>query len=399
MIGKITDRVIALVIFSFFYLISMICFSCAEGSSNNRKQVRNIYGVVGIFIICLLAGLRSETVGTDVLVYAKPIYESASSTNKFANLLLETGNEFIYYIIAFIVSNVFNSFQVFLFILELLVACPIYLSAVKNRNNGSIAITMLLFLLLYYPMTFNIMRQSISASWLILAFVYLKNNKWIRSIIVSFVGVLFHSSGIIGIVLLLTCYLISNIKTKRKRIIFLLLIGVLGGIIVSNIEMIANWLIYEKKILPESYGYYLNIFLNNGSGLESSKDYFFSLGKYGIVSIVFRVVLFFVPAILLRKDRKLSKELRVYYYISLISFLIFIFSYLIWGTSYSYRITIFLEFINILYFAEFITKKIKNNHRWTYTSQILLLVAILYCLFVYFGAGDHGIIPYYFYFL
>ena len=67
----------------FEVLMYGMCFIPAIGISylagvskkRNRKSQAIILSLFVILIVCLFAGIRKDTVGTDIRVYAKPVFE------------------------------------------------------------------------------------------------------------------------------------------------------------------------------------------------------------------------------------------------------------------------------------------------------------------------------------
>ena len=64
------------------FLISCSLLYIGEKYQKN-KLLSYTFIVLGLLLPCTLAGLRNETIGTDVQVYVRPMFEAAINTDKF----------------------------------------------------------------------------------------------------------------------------------------------------------------------------------------------------------------------------------------------------------------------------------------------------------------------------
>ena len=73
-------------------MIYITCFLVSSGlfyfSRNQDKKTRAVIDAIAIFIPCLLAGIRANTVGTDVSVYLEPMVASARNARNIQDYML-----------------------------------------------------------------------------------------------------------------------------------------------------------------------------------------------------------------------------------------------------------------------------------------------------------------------
>lgn len=167
--------------------------------------------------LALLAGLRAQTIGTDVESYALPLYKLATMSDSFQkfynsfwyrNWHFEQVSNFEigYLVIVWFASRV-GSFQFQLFLTSLLTVGPFYLAFVRRRTELSLPLCLAFFLFTFFNTTLNGMRQWIAVAFIFLALcgVYdiskpLRQQKKVIALLMF--AVMFHTSAFMGFVIL-----------------------------------------------------------------------------------------------------------------------------------------------------------------------------------------------------
>lgn len=166
--------------------------------------------IVSLMPICLIAGLRSMTVGTDVQVYVSPMFEAAQWMS-FDTLLFERyggAAEPLFVAYVYVITRVFDSFGVLLFLIELAVVAPFAYALIKIAPN-SFGSGLLLFTLVFFGFSLNVMRQSIAMSILCVALVFAINGNGVKFFVALAVAAGFHLTALLGVVIwpLCRCFL------------------------------------------------------------------------------------------------------------------------------------------------------------------------------------------------
>lgn len=190
----------------------LISFSIAKAIEKwNTKSVGFwVWSFVLLLIPCLIAGLRADTVGTDVLVYARPLYDLAENSSSLSNYfdahwwsvwryMGPADYEVGFSLLIWLSSVVGSSFSFTLFVIQAFTIFPIYLALTRVRKSNSISISLgvLVYLLLYFNVSLNLMRQWMAMAFLLLAITYLLDRKQLQYFILSAVAFLFHTSAIL----------------------------------------------------------------------------------------------------------------------------------------------------------------------------------------------------------
>lgn len=174
-----------------------------------KKEQRIYIDAIAILFLCLLAGFRAESIGTDTRGYIQPMIKAAISADNIKDFFQYSWKqaftrktpldfEIGYTIVIYMFSSLFKSVVVTQFVLELLVVLPVYI-ALRIKENVPIWFGMLVFMLHFFNLSLNLSRQSIGLSFVLLATTYwMKNNKK-KCIMLLVVATLFHRSGLLGI--------------------------------------------------------------------------------------------------------------------------------------------------------------------------------------------------------
>ncbi|BBK63261.1 MAG: EpsG family protein [Thomasclavelia ramosa] len=233
-----------------------------------KRNQRWILFFIALFIPCFLAGIRSEIIGTDVNVYLMPIYNAAEKAGNF-NEYLNTSWFNIYrynsvkeYEIGFItviyvLVKMFHSIFVVKFFIQFLIIYPIYFALKKYGEKTLIWIGMLIYFLLFFNQSLNIMRQYISMSFVFLAIVgFIKTNDFKHYVIFQLIALTFHSSSLIGLgIFFIYKFLyrneVNSITVLNKRVMY---ISILGLLLLLSPTLISKFL---AQIGLNSYSLYI----------------------------------------------------------------------------------------------------------------------------------------------
>ena len=180
---------------------------------------------VAIVVLCTVAAVRDTSIGTDTSFYPLITFNEAKERGlaDFMSLPL-VGHEYLYYLIVYICSTVFNSFPLLLFVTEFLCVVPVYyvLSKISSREKSSkpIVIGMAIYLLFAYNLSFNMMRQMIALAFCLVAFYDYYHKKHKRALLWVVLGFFFHSFSLIAIPIIALYKICSSIRKNNTFLLF-----------------------------------------------------------------------------------------------------------------------------------------------------------------------------------
>ncbi len=177
-----------------------------------KKRTTTFFILSGIALLipCLIAGLRARQIGTDVMVYVKQLTQSAIISDDLGDYFRtywfhDWKNFYVkdydlgFSLLIYVVGRLTNNLGCVLFVIQAVMALPIYIALSRNRRTVPIWIGMLVYYLMFYNSSLNIMRQWSAMSFLLLGFQMLTEKKtWLAALFTA-IAFFFHSTAIIAI--------------------------------------------------------------------------------------------------------------------------------------------------------------------------------------------------------
>lgn len=371
-------------------------------SANNAVslQRKKILLFIGILILSIFSCMRNIEVGTDTAYTIELYFEGAKKYNSIKELLFSgiSNSTLIFLVISKLLMLLGLGAKSFLFATQMLVLAPVAAVAYARREKTSISLTMMVFVLLYFQLSFNWIRQSISTAFLLLGITLFLENRKKSSIIVAIISVIFHASALLGILMFAVAWFSSKSKNKNFRRVLILVTIILTFVIMRSWKPLALWMI-NKGILPVSYMGYVNVFSGAYGGIYKG---WFVIGQKTYVEYILRLAMFIIPGYVLKSKADYSdgnnqiQEMNLFRMCSMLSF--FIYSAALWGlhTAYGNRITYYLDFANIIYLGlccrpRYDRKKLSI----TYTEATIFILILTYNIWLYYVLGWHATVPFY----
>ena len=168
------------------------------GEYLNKKEKRKGFYLCMIFavlLVVLLAGLRAVPVGTDGPAYERWVYNAAECTSFAEARFVGRSTELVYMLLVYLVAKSTGNVNVLFFITASLTYGMYMFGIVKLGKNISISYAWAAYLFLCYGYSLNSLRQALAMTALVLAFVLLREKKYLFSGIVVIAAVLCHNSA------------------------------------------------------------------------------------------------------------------------------------------------------------------------------------------------------------
>lgn len=375
--------------------VYLMCFgaSCLFLKISDKFKKNKIAKIliisIALLIPCILAGLRHYSIGTDIEIYVRRLFQCAKSADGFIGYLkmhwfyiwenryvydYEIGFTTLVYVIAKIIGNL----QWVLFFIHILIVVPIYLGLRKFKDlDGKLWLCMLVFYFMFYNVSLNIVRQYIAIAILFYGISSLLNDKrgetkfWISLI----VALLFHNSSLLGIVV----YILYSAIYKENK--FVIRISkhtisknkiILFGVILFGIVIIMNPNIVIKI---------LNILnIDHYSGYVNGEV---SLTRSSIIKALPVLIWIFLVG-----KRFVLENKDGYFLLSMFVFDFFI-SQFASVNPYASRIGYLFFIFNIVLFPKLCSSfKKKENNLLMMTTMIGYVLFYWYYIFVFYGTSQ-----------
>lgn len=229
-----------------YYILIILILLFGSIFDNNKNEKKYI------FVICLLlsiiAGLRHYTIGNDTIIYLNSFNEILQGG---INAIKISRFEIGYNVLVFLFTRMCGSFNLYLFIVSLIINMSFGYFIYKYSKNKTFSF--LLFILCrFYFSEFNVLRQMLSLSVLLLSVKYIEERKFTKYLIFMLIAALFHKS----ILLVIPIYFLYNYKLDLKKEIKIFVLSFF-------IFLFLNTILTKITSIFNSYGGYVEQFMNS----------------------------------------------------------------------------------------------------------------------------------------
>lgn len=243
-------------------MLSSIMTALAHYFKKNNKNLLFLYSsAAAVLLPALLAAFRDPGVGTDSATYCRRVWGIVNSYGKLETLMYMFNNDYfpevekIYLIFNWIVSLISNDIHVLFFFLNLLVVSLVYKAAYDNRDRAEMWQIMLFFYFAFYSNTLNLIRQYIAVAIGMYSFKYLENREWKKLSVCVVVMIMWHSTTIVYVALILMHLFLSiNSKNVKKCVVVAI------GYIIYQVFTYYDYIllsVVSRGIIPYRYKAYL----------------------------------------------------------------------------------------------------------------------------------------------
>lgn len=350
------------------------------------------WSCAAIVIPCLMAGLRNASIGTDVMGYAKPLFELAADNagldSYYASSWWRDGWHYVgpgdfevgYSMLAWMSARVFGSFQSFLFLTQALTIGPIYLAACRRRRELSMTLVLAIYYLVFFNLSLNMMRQSIAMAFVFLGIfglyrsgLGLRDQGWCMAALL--VALSFHLSAMMGFVVLAVRIYVERGRRQgpmTRRAAF-----VVGMAVVSLVAIALVRDVLLAAGVPQVYVQYL------GTGSVSFK----------LNELLLRLPMLLLAAMLLANPKK--TEIEIFVFTAVAAGVVL--SQLTSLGSQNARIAMYFS-IFILCVPALLKRQFKQDAGMRLlVTTVSLGYCVVYWVFMYVVMGVSETVPYLFY--
>ncbi len=240
-----------LVYFSAFFIVLLMAYLA-------QRKSKKKYMIFAAVVLALLAGLRANTVGIDTHNYTVLFARIAEGQFDLA-YGLETSFKYICAFLLAIWNNSNFLFLVFALITNILIFARLW----ELKDTISLTWSVIVYIGVFYFMTFNIMRQFVAVAIIFWATRYLAEKKYAKFLIFVAIAVLFHRSALLGVLFVaFEIFAWKHLTNKQKSLVklfwsFGIIVAILFGTIIigryinyfQNIQFDFGIMIFVKMLL------------------------------------------------------------------------------------------------------------------------------------------------------
>lgn len=348
---------------------SCLCTFIHAHLPRSKKKI-DIWIALAIIVPCILAGARDFGVGTDTIVYGNSVFYYACSHSFFDFYRHNLGVEPLYLLLVYSISvfthNIFWQY----FVIELIIIVFTYFALADNGVERHSWVGMLVFHLMFYSFTLNLMRQFIAMSIILWGFRYVREQKIFKFCIVTLIAYLFHQTGVVGfsIYIIYTLTVINRFKSRWLNTLIIKFRWLWNILMIGACFAVIYFARYVFTFISSFKSSYVRQILN-------LKSY-----RVSLASLVF---MFLFTAAFIFFSHILTCESKSHKYYSIL----FILSTILWQiqgiSAESYRVVLYIWYFSILAVPDLLKKIQKRTNRYVVILfYILFLNLYYYWLFV-----------------
>lgn len=242
------------------------------------------FSICSVLSVSVLNGIRDYSIGTDIKVYGKQIFEDAVYARSFADFIEQCNRigmtEYGYAIFNYLISIFTNNLHVFLFIVGIIVNGAFFYCCLRLRNVANLNFMWSAYLFLFYATTLNLLRQSIALALIFIAVVKIFDKRFGAAFVIVSISYFFHHSAVMGFLPLLFTFVVNKVKSEQKKnacIVVFLILSAFLPIMISKLS--------SMGLLDEKYGQYLG----KGDGVGSIANGFLIRLPFVIMALFYLI--------------------------------------------------------------------------------------------------------------
>ena len=316
-----------------------------------------------IFICPILLAAFRKGIGNDYKNYYNFFLEQCHRTVAQTEY---SGIEYIFRLLTKIISLISENERFYFGVLAFLMFYFFYLFCYYQKDKISMYYILWYFLLIYYGMSYNIVRQTLAMCIVMFAIHYYIENKVKKYMILVTVAALFHTSALI----MIPIYFLKFIDAKRFR-------KILRGLFLTIIVLFPFYYKIAIQFMMRYLKFYLGYFSDMGT------DVYYSTFLY-----LFEKIILLIPIML--KKRYLSCEYRKLIYFLFVDLVLVV---PMFSIPYLYRISYYF----LIIYGMIIANCIKNSKGSKYYNIMVMyfnLFPIAFFILHYVILCNHQIYPY-----
>lgn len=359
-------------------LVTSALSFCAVRESRKSKKTSTLLLLLIIWIFVFFAGARDLSVGTDVTVYGIKSYEIAKMSSLegffFDSIYSSWGP--ICKLVIWIASNIGNSFFWYLAIVQLFTVIPLVWSTYSFCGRA-FPFAIFIYALIFYPISFNAMRQIMSLPYLLAAFVCYDRNKTGFSVVLTSIAVGIHSSSLVGFLVYPLCAFADNKKFSIS--LKLVMLGLVMFVVVSFSDSILKWFTILTGLYTE---YVSGVGAVSGGGLRTVAALMCVM-----ITIAFAAIVFLHNVdISLQKERNISR-LASLCIVGVASWSMSLLSF------WLYRVGLIFCFYSILFFPVLLDS-ISCRREKNFLAILIAFMLVMFSFDYLVVQGSHEVVPY-----
>lgn len=258
---------------SYFFFVILFCISSflfqkstyAENGATIKKI--NAYNIIGIVLLTVIASLYIGQLYSDIYNYEYVFYKNEHLG--YTEVIKNSGDNVLFYLIGKIIYHFGGKFLTF-FLFDFIIVISGYCYVKDKNKDYSLFIGALVFCIsIYYPASYNILKQGVAIAIILFAIRYVYENKLSKFIIAVLIASSLHGTAIIAIVM----WLFWDHKNKKPislnksfvliSIAAVVILGYNGVLsyLSGRFNLFSEYTQYSSQVEATNRDFYVNLLL------------------------------------------------------------------------------------------------------------------------------------------
>lgn len=347
----------------YIYMIGLTTTGYFIEKKRNSKKMQTFFLIFAGILLLLLSTVR-YAIGFDYFSY-RSIFNTIREMD-LKEVIINYKTEFLFAFLNWLVAFLGGNYTTFLFVVNLFLQGTI-IWFIKQYSKLPWLSIYLFLTLQFFAHSMNLLRQSISVAFFLIAFPMLKEKRWISYSILMIIGGFFHNSAFIFLLI----GLFLHIKNSWE------MMGIIGSLfllIYFKMDVLFEFLLEHVFV---SYSSYFNSVYWRGNSI-----------KYCIVPSIYFILVLFARKKLLKQ----SKENNLYINSAFLTFLNYLF---ITKHFILERFAVYFFILSIVIIPEIIDIYRKEEKK-RMADFILIGSIVVSTIYFFFAAyeGFHNVYPF-----
>lgn len=222
-----------MIIYIIVFALSVLAMRRACLLEEQAKSIKKLYLIISAGVLIILAALRGDGVGADVIGYQKRLFLLSFRAKSLQHFLSISTEEPLYSVITYIGAKFGHMSIVHMFNMMVIVI-PIVYVIWRNRNEIEPSTSLALYCVLCYGKGYNMARQEMAISLSILSLYFFAQRKIPRMLLFFVLAVGCHMTALVTLILPFF-YWVSKSGLRKYYQVLLAMAGILFAVFSKSI--------------------------------------------------------------------------------------------------------------------------------------------------------------------
>ncbi len=359
------------------FAFTTILFFLAQSSYQRSRPMFYVLSFIAITALSFIAGARDNSIGTDINIYGTLVFKAAATDLSFwkAYDAVSHVSELFYFALNWVCARINDNYGLSLFVQMFVQSSFVFFAMKRYMDRAPLWLTMLIYQLLFYNLTLNLMRQGLAIAFVFWSVRFIEDKRIWPFLLCAFLSFFFHKTGVVAEIILLVVYWAIKRGPRTQKLLLLCSVG--AGVL--GVYMFYAAIEYISMAVPEFKHF---LYYADGSKFKAGLS---------TMDLLIRLMFLIIVVFFYRNEVVCTSHVNMILFILIADVAALILGiYAYFATRFAYYFII----IEIPYVIMLIgSKKLSAGTRYLVTSAIVMFM-IYYCVRFNYVARNNETYPY-----